>query len=47
VRHIAAIISAEVIERHRAARQYDSTGNGDRAARLRREAEVIEACARP
>jgi uncharacterized protein YqeY len=44
---VAAIIAAEVAERRDAARQYDSTGHGDQAARLRREAEVIEACAQP
>jgi uncharacterized protein len=43
---IAAIIAAEVTERRAAAGQFDSTGNAGRAARLRREAEVIEGCAR-
>jgi uncharacterized protein YqeY len=42
---IAAIIAAEIAERHRAARQYDSAGNAGRAARLRRAAEVIKSAA--
>jgi len=41
---IAAIIAAEVTERRAVAEQFDSTGNAGRAARLRREAEVIEGC---
>lgn len=44
---IAAIIAAEVTERRAVAGQFDSTGNAGRAARLRREAEVIEGCAQP
>jgi uncharacterized protein len=43
---IAAIIGAEVTERRSAARQYDSTGNAERAGRLRREAEIIESAGR-
>ena len=42
---IAGIIAAEIAERYRAAGQYDSAGNAGRAARLRREAEVIESAA--
>jgi uncharacterized protein len=42
---IAAIIAAEVAERRAVAGQFDSAGNAGRAARLRREAEVIEGCA--
>jgi uncharacterized protein YqeY len=40
---VAAIIAAEVADRRAAAIGYDESGNADRAARLRREAEVIEA----
>jgi hypothetical protein len=40
---VAAIITAEVAERRAAATGYDESGYADRAARLRREAEVIEA----
>lgn len=40
---VAAIIAAEVADRRAAATGYDDSGNGDRAARLRREAAVIEA----
>jgi uncharacterized protein YqeY len=40
---VAAIIAAEVADRRDAAIGYEDSGNGDRAARLRREAEVIEA----
>jgi hypothetical protein len=43
---IAGIIGAEVTERRSAARQYDSTGNAERAGRLRREAEIIESAGR-
>jgi uncharacterized protein YqeY len=43
---IAGIIGAEVTERRSAARQYDSTGNAERASRLRREAEIIESAGR-
>jgi uncharacterized protein YqeY len=45
---VAGVIAAEVAERRDAARQYESTGNSERAARLRREAEIIQsAAARP
>lgn len=37
----AAIIRAEISERETAARQYESAGHPERAARLRREADAI------
>jgi len=40
---VAAIIAAEVADRRAAAAGYDASGHDDRASRLRREAEVIEA----
>jgi uncharacterized protein YqeY len=40
---VATIVTAEAAERRMAAAQYEAAGNGDRSARLRHEAEVIEA----
>jgi hypothetical protein len=40
-----AIVRAEIAERHAAAAQYDQAGHADRAARLRREAEVLSLAA--
>jgi uncharacterized protein YqeY len=40
---VATIIAAETADRRAAAVGYEDSGNPDRAARLRREAEVIEA----
>jgi hypothetical protein len=40
---VAAIVTAEAAERRTAAAQYEASGNGDRSARLRHEAEIIEA----
>ena len=46
---LAAIANAEAVppvaDRRAAAAQYEASGNGDRAARLRHEAEVIESAA--
>jgi hypothetical protein len=36
-------VTAEAAERRMAAVQYEAAGNGGRSARLRHEAEVIEA----
>jgi uncharacterized protein len=41
----AAIVRAEIDERQAAAADYERAGHGDRAARLRREAEVLAAAA--
>ena len=40
--HVIAIVAAEAAGRRAAAAQYEASGDGDRAARLRHEAEVIE-----
>jgi hypothetical protein len=40
-----AIVQAEIAERHAAAAQYDEAGHADRAARLRREADVLTSVA--
>jgi hypothetical protein len=40
-----AIVRAEIAERHAAADQYDQAGHAERAARLRREAEVLSSAA--
>ena len=40
---VAAIVAAEAAERRTAAGHYEASGNAGRAARLLREAEVIEA----
>jgi uncharacterized protein YqeY len=37
------IVRAEIAERHQAAALYDQSGHADRAARLRREADVLTA----
>lgn len=42
-REIAEIIRGEIAERESAARDYEQRGHGERAARLRLEAEVIAA----
>ena len=42
---VAAIIAAEAADRRAAATGYEDRGNAGRAARLRREAEVIEEAA--
>ena len=39
---VTAIVAAEAAGRRAAAAQYEASGNGDRAARLRHEAAVIE-----
>jgi uncharacterized protein YqeY len=38
---IGAIVRSEITERHAAAAQYEQAGHADRAARLRREADVL------
>jgi uncharacterized protein len=43
---VAGIVQAEVTQRLVAASQYEAAGYGDRASRLRREAEVIASAAR-
>ena len=40
---VASIVAAEAADRRAAAAQYEASGHADRAARLRHEAEVIEA----
>jgi hypothetical protein len=40
---VAGVVAAEAAERRAAATQYEASGHPGRAARLRREAEVIEA----
>jgi uncharacterized protein len=39
----SAIVRAEVAERQAAARDYDRTGHTERAGRLRREADILQA----
>ena len=43
---VAGIVRAEITQRQAAATQYEAAGHGDRASRLRHEAEAIESAIR-